>query len=96
MDAGESNLFDTCPGDLGEPIEEMTDRRWELVTPYELTVLAEPLLDTIVMEDSQSDWHGLADPASTDESDWSETLCQRNDLLNQIVTSKTGFRRRRR
>ena len=48
-------VFDTYPGDPGEPVEEMTSRRRELVTPYEPTTLAEPLLDTIVMEDSQSD-----------------------------------------
>jgi hypothetical protein len=69
----------------------MDDRCWEPVTLDEPTILAEPLLDAIVMEDSQSD-RRLADPTSTNQSDWGETFCQANDLLDQTVTSETGFR----
>jgi hypothetical protein len=71
----------------------MGDRCWELVTSYEPTIPAEPLLDAIVMEDGQCDGR-LPDPTSTDQSDRSETFCQVNDLLDQIFTSKTRFRRR--
>jgi len=46
----------------------MVERRWEFVTSDEPTILPEPLLGAIVMEDSQSD-ERLADPASTDQSD---------------------------
>jgi len=70
----------------------MVERRRESVTSDEPTILAEPLLDAIVMEDIQSDG-GLADPANTEESDWTETFCQGDNLVNQIVTPKAGFRR---
>jgi len=46
----------------------MVERRRELVTSDEPTILTEPLPDVIVIEDRQSDGC-LADPASTDESD---------------------------
>ena len=54
-------------------------------------ILAESLLDAIVMEDSQSNRH-LANPAGTNESDWSETFYQSDDLLNQVITAETGYR----
>ena len=66
---------------------------WELVTSNEPTILAEPLLDTIMMEDSKSDGR-FADSANTNESGWGETFCQGNDLFDQIITSETGSRRR--
>ena len=70
----------------------MAERRRELVTSNEPTILAEPFLDPVVMEDGQSDG-GLADPASTEESDRTETFCQSDDLVDQIFTTETGFRR---
>ena len=74
----------------------MVERRWEFVTSDEPTILAEsPVLDPIVMEDSQSDGR-LSDPASTDQSDWTEIFRQSHDLVDQIVTTETGFRRWRR
>ena len=42
----------------------MSERCWELVASDKSTVFAEPPLDAIVVEDSQSDGR-LADPAST-------------------------------
>ena len=57
----------------------MSERCWELVASDEPTILAEPLLDTIVMEDGQNDGR-FADPASTGESDWSGTFCQSNHV----------------
>ena len=61
-------IIDARASGLGEPVEEMVERRWEFVTSDEPTILPEPLLGAIVMEDSQSD-ERLADPASTDQSD---------------------------
>ena len=70
----------------------MSNCRWELVAADKLTVLAEPLLDTIVVEDGERDGR-LADPANANESDWSEISCQSNDILDQFVTSETDSRR---
>ena len=69
----------------------MSERCRELVTSNKPTVLAEPLLDAIVMEGSQSDGR-LANPACTNESDWSESFYQGNDLLDQIVMSEKDYR----
>ena len=71
----------------------MSERCWELVASDEPAILTKPLLDTIVMEDGQSDGR-LANPASTDERDWGGTFCKGDDLLDQIVTSETNSRRR--
>ena len=61
----------------------------ELIATDEPTIVAETLLDAIVVEDCQSDGC-LADPSWTDESDWGEVFSETNDLLNQIVTSAAG------
>ena len=51
---------------------------WELVAADESPVVAKPLLDSVVVKDSQGDG-GLADPANADQSDWvkvfSEVYC---------------------
>jgi len=65
----------------------------ELITSDKPAVLAKPLFDAMVMKNSQSDGC-LADPASTDESDWSQVFGKTGDPLDQFVTSKTGPRRR--
>jgi len=64
-----------------------------VVTADEATVITEPLLDTIVMENGESDGY-LADSTDTNESDWNEVLGQTNDPLNQLATSETGPRHR--
>jgi hypothetical protein len=69
----------------------MRERCRELVTSDEPTILPEPLLDAIVVEDGQSDGR-LANPASTNQSDRSEIFHQGDDLLDQIVTSEAGYR----
>jgi hypothetical protein len=71
----------------------MSARSWELVATNEPAVVAKSLLDAIVVEDSQSDGR-LPDPPWTDESDGCEVLCEANNLLDQLVASKTGPRRR--
>ena len=64
--------------------------RWrELVTTNESTVMAKPLLDSIVVEDGQGD-RSLADSPSTDESDWSTVLSEIDYLLDQLVASEEG------
>jgi len=72
-------IFDTCAGDGGGG----------LVTTNESTIVTKPLLDAVVVQDSQGDGC-LADPAGTNESDRSKVLCETDDLLNQPVTSKEG------
>jgi len=71
----------------------MDRRRWELIASDEPTILAKPLLDAIVMEDFQSDGC-LANPASTDESNRNQVVCQIDDLLDQLVTPKEDPGRR--
>ena len=65
----------------------MRGRGGELITPDKSTVMTKPLLDSIVVEDRQGD-RGLADPASTDQSDWCELLGQIDYLLDQLVAAE--------
>ena len=67
----------------------MSERGGEFVATDKPTVMAKPFLDAIVVEDSQSDG-GLANSASTDESDGREVFCEADDLLDQLVASKEG------
>ena len=71
----------------------MSARRGELVAADEPTVVTESLSDAIVMEDSESDG-GLADSTDANEGDGCEVFDQTDDLLNQLVTSEAGPRRR--
>ena len=80
-------IFDACTDDLGELAEEMGEGGGELVTTDEPAVDAEPLFDTIVMEDGES-YGRLADPASTNQSEWSEAFSQTDKPLDQLVSSK--------
>ena len=59
----------------------MSARGGELVTTDEPTVVSEPFLDSVVVEDSQSDGR-FPDPPCADESDWSEIFCEVDDLLD--------------
>jgi len=59
----------------------------ELVAADKPTVVTKPLFDAIVVEDGQNGG-GLANPTSTDQSDWGEVFCETNDLFNQVVASK--------
>ena len=69
----------------------MSGRSWELVTSNESTILAELLLDAMVMKNSASD-RRLANPASTDESNRSEIFRVTDDLPDQLITSEAGPR----
>jgi len=51
--------------------------------------MAKPLLDPVMVENGQGD-RGLADTASTDESDWNKVLSKVDYLLNQLIASEEG------
>ena len=59
----------------------MGERRRELVAANEPAVWAEPLLDAIVVEDSEGD-RCLPDPTWTDEGNRAKVPCETNDLLD--------------
>ena len=71
----------------------MSARGRKLVATEEPTVVSEPFLDTIVMEDGQSNGC-FPDSSWTDKSDWNEIFSETNNLLDQFVTSETDPRRR--
>ena len=60
-----------------------------MVAANETTVIAKPLFDLIVVENSQGDG-GFADSASTDESDRNEVPNETDYLFDQLVASKEG------
>ena len=67
----------------------------ELIATDKPSVAPKPSLDAIVVEDSQGEGC-LPNPAWTDESDWSEIFSKADNLLGQVVASKTGQWRGRR
>jgi len=69
----------------------MSERGREFVAADEPAVVAETLLDSIVMEDGQGDGR-LADSAGTNEGEWGEIFYQADDLLDQLVASEEGPR----
>ena len=71
----------------------MSESGWELIASNEPAILAEPLLDAIVMEDSQGDGR-LADSTGTNQSDRSEVFDETKDPLDQLVTPETNPWRR--
>ena len=60
----------------------MSTRRWELVASDEPTVIAEMVLDAIVVEGREDDG-GFPDPPWTDESDRFDVYCERNNFLDR-------------
>ena len=70
----------------------MDRRGGELVAADEPAVVSEPLPDSVVVEDGQSDG-SFPDSLCTDEGDRSEILCETDDALDQIVAPETGPRR---
>ena len=67
----------------------MGEGRGELIAADEPAVVTKPLLDPIVVENSQGDGR-LAYPTSPDESGWSEVLSKTDYLLDQLVATKEG------
>jgi hypothetical protein len=86
-------VFDTCTNDLGDAGKKMEVRSWEPITADESPVVAKPVLDVIVVKDSQRDGCFPNAPC-TDESDGFEVFGETNDLLNQFATSETDPGRR--
>jgi hypothetical protein len=80
-------VFDTCTGDLGEPAKEMSARGWELVAADESAVVPKPLLDPVVVKNSQGDG-SLPDSASANESNRGEVLGEIDDLLDNSSRPK--------
>ena len=85
-------VLEACADRLGESAEKMSARGGELVATDEPTVGSEPFLDTIVVEDGESDGR-FPDSPRADESDWCEIFCEADDLLDQTLASITGPRR---
>jgi len=69
----------------------MSGQGKELIATDKSTVVTKPLLDAVVVQDGQSDGR-LADPASTDESNWGEIFRETDDLLDQLVASEEDSR----
>jgi hypothetical protein len=80
-------IFNTCTNDLGESAEEMIARRRELVTAHEPSIVTEPLLDAITVEDSQGN-RCFPNAPCTNESDRDKVFSQADNLFDQIITSK--------
>ena len=67
----------------------MGARGRELVTADESTVVTEPILDAVVVEDLERD-RCFSDPPYTDESDRFKVFCESDNLLDKPIASKTG------
>ena len=64
--------------------------RWgELVAADKSTVVPEPDLDAIAVEDGQSNGR-FPDPGWTDQGDWCEVFSEDDDPLDQLVASETS------
>ena len=74
-------------------VKEMIARSRELVAGDESTVMPEPRLDAVVVEDRESNGC-LPNSCSTDEGNWFEIFCETNGLLDQLGASETGPRSR--
>jgi len=70
----------------------MSTRGRELIATDKPTVGSEPFLDTIVVEDGESNGC-FSNPPYADEGDWSEIFCEVDNLLDQVLASETGPRR---
>ena len=71
----------------------MSARGGELVATDESAVGSKSFLDAIVVENGQCDGC-FPNPTCTDESDWSEMFGEADDLVDQLLASETGPRRR--
>ena len=67
----------------------MATRSWELVATDESTVVAEPFLDAIVVEDRKGSGR-FANTRCTDESDRFEVFGETDHHFNEFVASETS------
>ena len=77
---------------LGESGQEISARGRELITADESTVVAEPMLDPVVVEDGEGN-RRFSNSACTDEGDWGEVFGETDDTLDKLLASETGSRR---
>ena len=85
-------MFYPCTNGLGESGQEIGARGRELIAADESTVVAEPLLNPVVVEDSEGN-RRFSNSACTDEGDWDEVFGQTDDTLDKLLASETGSRR---
>jgi hypothetical protein len=88
-------VFNPCADDFGESGEEMGAGSRKLIAAYKSTVVAKSFFDPIVVEDREGNGR-LPDPPSANQSDGFEVFSESDDFLNQLATSETIPRRRRR
>ena len=67
----------------------MDTRSRELIATDKSTVIAKPILDAIMVEDSECN-RRFSNASRADESTGLEVFSKADDLLNQFVASKTG------
>ena len=67
----------------------MSTRSGEFITTDEPTVVAEPCLDAIVVEDGEGDG-GFPDSPCTNESDGFQVFGEANNVLDQPIAPETG------
>ena len=87
-------LFRSCTDGLGESSEEIETGGREPIAANESAVIAKPILDSLVVEDSESN-RSLPDPPCTDESEGLKNFREPHNLLDQRISSKAGSRLRR-
>ena len=85
-------MFYPCTNGLGELSQEMSARGRELIAADESTVVAEPMLDTTVVEDGKGN-RRFSNSACTDEGDWSEVFCETDDTLDKVLAPEADPRR---
>ena len=85
-------MFYPCTNGLGELSQEMSARGRELIAADESTVVTEPLLDPVVVEDGEGN-RRLSDSACTNEGDWGEVFGETDDTLDKLFASEAVPRR---
>ena len=70
----------------------MSTRGRELIAADESTVVAEPMLDPVVVEDSEGN-RRFSNSACTDEGNWGEVSGQTDDTLDKLLASEADPRR---
>ena len=81
-------VIDSGTDNLRKSTKEVGLRRLELVAADEPPVVAKPLLNAIVVEDSQCD-RCFANPTRTNKGDRIETFGEANDVFDEVIASET-------
>ena len=68
----------------------MSARSGELIAADKSTVISKPLLDAIVVEDSEGD-RGLSNPTCANEGSGFKLFGMTNDLLDELTASEKGL-----